>query len=321
MASRDGPGNWLRGDGSGAPSSSAPLHPFKVGEKYRNRLGDYQVVSLDGEDMVIQYDDGSLLETTVGMQERIWLNVLADELAEANELLARSKSSSRSASRSFRGLHSGDFQDGVTGTSWRRKSDLGGLLAAKLSENTPYEFESHVVRARPVLHIARAAHYESKRSHWLTKLFLDLNETRARFGFSVAVGNGGMDEPGDWDSVLRSLADEAMQRKSEGAMRRTGLHWEIYDSDDEQMLAQIEPGEEEAQLSWQSPDQEQAELVTWAEFLSRLEALAEAEGCKLYLCSRMDKDQAIATGGELPSSLLQVYRAILPIYEVSTAGV
>ena len=321
MARQNRPGNWLRGTG---PSTKGPTnthqHPFKVGEKYRNRLGGYQVVSLDGSKMVIQYDDGGLLETTVEMQERIWLNVLADELARANEALARARPGSRSAARAFRGLHSSDFQEGVTGTSWRRKSNLGGLLAAKLSEDTPHEFESHVVRARPRLYITATAHYESKRSRWLAKLFLDLNETRARFGFCISSGNGAMDEPGDWDAFLKGLADETLQRKSEGAMRRANLHWEIYDRDDELMIAQILPADEEAQLIWQSPDGDQVETITWPDFVTKLGALAEEEGCSLYLCSRMDKAQAIASGRELTSSLLQAFKDVLPIYEIGAQG-
>ena len=53
--------------------------PFRVGEKYRNRKDEYEVVSIDGNDMVIRYLQGGTLNTTVTDQQRIWENILAEE--------------------------------------------------------------------------------------------------------------------------------------------------------------------------------------------------------------------------------------------------
>ncbi len=53
--------------------------PFRVGEKYRNRKDEYEVVSIDGNDMVIRYQQGGTLNTTVTDQQRIWENILAEE--------------------------------------------------------------------------------------------------------------------------------------------------------------------------------------------------------------------------------------------------
>lgn len=47
-------------------------HLFKVGEHYRNRDGDYEVVSIQGSNMVIRYGDGRTIESTVEVQTRIW---------------------------------------------------------------------------------------------------------------------------------------------------------------------------------------------------------------------------------------------------------
>ena len=53
--------------------------PFRVGEKYRNRKDEYEVVSIDGNHMVIRYQQGGTLSTTVTDQQRIWENILAEE--------------------------------------------------------------------------------------------------------------------------------------------------------------------------------------------------------------------------------------------------
>lgn len=53
--------------------------PFRVGEKYRNRKDEYEVMSIDGNQMVIRYQLGGTLSTTVTDQQRIWENILAEE--------------------------------------------------------------------------------------------------------------------------------------------------------------------------------------------------------------------------------------------------
>ena len=47
-------------------------HPFRVGGRYRNRIGEYEVIELNGPRMVIRYSDGRTLETEVAIQSRIW---------------------------------------------------------------------------------------------------------------------------------------------------------------------------------------------------------------------------------------------------------
>ena len=54
-------------------------HPFIVGETYRNRHGEVEVLELDGPRMVIRYRDGRQIETTVKLQAWIWKSIHAGE--------------------------------------------------------------------------------------------------------------------------------------------------------------------------------------------------------------------------------------------------
>jgi|CXWK01.1.fsa_nt_gi hypothetical protein len=57
-------------------------HSFTAGGRYRNRSGDYEVLSIDGEMMTVRYDDhGGQATLKVEAQVRIWQNMLDDELA------------------------------------------------------------------------------------------------------------------------------------------------------------------------------------------------------------------------------------------------
>ncbi len=102
---------------------------FVVGGRYRNRHGAYQVLSIEGDRMTIRYDDGEVAEVTVEMQARIAANMQAERDARraAPGVTVGSKGhrAPGQAGSLFRGLHEHDFQRGVAGTSWRRRSELG----------------------------------------------------------------------------------------------------------------------------------------------------------------------------------------------------
>ena len=57
-------------------------HPFTIGNRYRNRAGDYDVLAIDGDTMTVRYDDGRRQTLNVDTQARIWRNIRDDELAD-----------------------------------------------------------------------------------------------------------------------------------------------------------------------------------------------------------------------------------------------
>lgn len=44
---------------------------FEVGQKYENRKGEYEVLSINDKDMRIRWENGEEIETTVTMQRQI----------------------------------------------------------------------------------------------------------------------------------------------------------------------------------------------------------------------------------------------------------
>jgi hypothetical protein len=47
-------------------------HPFEVGGRFRNEHGDYEVLGIEGDHMLVRYDDGKQQLVTVAIQARIW---------------------------------------------------------------------------------------------------------------------------------------------------------------------------------------------------------------------------------------------------------
>ena len=54
---------------------------FEIGGKYENRNGKYEVIEIDGDRMTVKYEDGSENSLKMNIQERIWLNIVAEEEA------------------------------------------------------------------------------------------------------------------------------------------------------------------------------------------------------------------------------------------------
>jgi hypothetical protein len=54
-------------------------HSFEVRGRYRNRKGEYEVVSIDGVNMVLKHSDGATMESSIEMADRIWRNIQREE--------------------------------------------------------------------------------------------------------------------------------------------------------------------------------------------------------------------------------------------------
>jgi hypothetical protein len=64
---------------------------FEEGGTYRNRRGEYTVLSISGGKMVVRFTDGTTATLNMGIQERIWENIVAETEAATAKKLAASK--------------------------------------------------------------------------------------------------------------------------------------------------------------------------------------------------------------------------------------
>lgn len=56
---------------------------FELNGVYRNRNGEYTVLAINGQRMTVRYTDGAEAELNVGIQARIWENIVAEQEARA----------------------------------------------------------------------------------------------------------------------------------------------------------------------------------------------------------------------------------------------
>ncbi len=57
---------------------------FEEGGEYANRKGKYTVLSIESNKMQVRYEDGTYAELNIGIQSRIWQNIVAEQEAIAS---------------------------------------------------------------------------------------------------------------------------------------------------------------------------------------------------------------------------------------------
>ena len=301
---------------------------FQVGEKYRNRQGEYEVISIDGSQMVIRYLKGGTIETTVALQSRIMANLQAEELSEQPKQKSPSRQRSKGKRKktakksAFQGLQEHDFQKGVVGTSWRARTGLGGLLAQEMTKATGQSFQSYAIYRRSMVHIVRTNDYDKKTKWQKSKFMLELSPEGAEYGFSIEKNNGPMDASWHWPAFLSALENnQQLSQKIMDAMRQLNLSWKIFESaasESDIILSTTQVKASPTGLIWERGDDQQEE-IDWPTFVQRLHNLDTENWHDLYLSAWMPKKQTIDAGVHFAGRVTKVYRALLPLYDASTA--
>lgn len=307
--------------------TGASRHPFEVGRQYRNEDGVYTVLSIQEPDMVIQYANGRTLTSSIVLQARIWERIREDEALAAAEKAAKPPAGGRQRSQSrarlgrlFQGLQEADFRADVTGSSWRRRDGLGGLLAGRLTALCGQSFESYAVYRRPEVYVALPQFFAPGESRHNAKFFCRLNERETHHGFWIEKSNEPMDSSWDWLRFIAALrSDKRLQAQTLVAMQSCGVVWEI------------QAGKPSSQPStrYVTADQQTLRLQTeggaapplsWPEFLALLEAIPADHWCNLYLAAHIAKARAMELRVELAQEAATVYHALLPLYTASVRG-
>jgi hypothetical protein len=301
-------------------------HPFEVGKMYRNRRGEYSVVAIQEPLMLIRYSDGTTLRTRVDLLARIWANIQFEAAAEREEeRLAASREVRRRGGgarraviqgRKAEALREADFQAGVSGTTWRARTHLGGLLAQGLSLATPYEFQSYAVYRQAWAQVALPDHYDVKYKRRQAKFVFGLDAGQVTYGFYIERNDGPMDEGWHWPRMVRILeVDGALQAELQVAMRMQALEWRMVAHARSEPLAVVTATVDA--LQWARSVDDVPEPLSWAEFAAWLGALDPEIWWNLWLVTGLPKADALDAGLAIADSAVAVFRALLPLYEAS----
>lgn len=294
---------------------------FEIGSRYENRRGEFEVLSIDGTSMEIRYEDGETMETPVRMQRRILDNMaLEEQIQEQKEKQRRRKRRKKSSryGREFEGLEEDDFQEGVIGTSWRSRPNLGGLLARHMTEMSGRAFESRAVPRQPSVYVVQPDPFNKEIPDHKARYVFTVDEQNAYYGFFIERHRDEMDHTWDWPEFLQAMRDdEDLHGTLENMMERYGLKWEltVVDEDGEAIeSAQVERRSDGLVLLRPNMDEQP---IDWLVLSALLEQMAPENDLQVYLRGRFDKEEALNMGLQVAVEAAKAWNGLLPLYLAS----
>ena len=143
---------------------------FKVGNKYENRKGLFEVISIKGDSMIIQWENGEKISTDIEFQQTI-IEGMERERQESIRLEPKDNINPKKIHRrtsncgkKFNGFKESDFKKNVTGTNWRSRSCLGGAVTERLYANK-FRFNSWAIYRMPTVHWDDIKHRENEKAY------------------------------------------------------------------------------------------------------------------------------------------------------------
>ena len=290
------------------PTPSASNY-FKVGSRHENRKGPYEIVSIQGERMVVRWDSGEIAETDIKGQLKVIRN-MEREFREKTAVKGRGKVPS-TYGELFTGLRNEDFKWDVTGTHWRSRDQLGGAVAKGIETTVPMNSWSIYKRAQ--VHWADWRKYP-KESAWLqAKFVVFLDESGLTAGFYVERSNKPEDSRADWDGFVSHLAagGEAALREVM-ALRDLTLR-DLFPPSDGRFDGAIRVNDG----VWLRTLQDGSKDVLEQDLPAFLSNLPKDEWVDLFIGKHIPKEDAIALGIGIATALSTFFTDLVPFYEAS----
>jgi hypothetical protein len=288
--------------------SETPSHPFRTGERYENRRGLFEVVSINGDSVQIRWDTGEVVNTSVDLQAKILRN-MEKELTDA--AAQKRKRTPKSFGEFFRGLRTEDFSEDVTGTLWRSREQLGGAVTRLLEVKEL--FNSWSIYGRPEVHWASVSRYGLNHPSLQSKFFARINQEHILFGLYVERSDKRTDYQDDWIKFVSWCENRENLRWLHAAMLCT-------------KAVLVNPYEGWPDLSFNGTIEPTGEGFSWNrggeitnvardDLPEVLKSLPADLWLNAVLGRVLSKDAAVAEGERIASAIAEWLNTLLPIYQ------
>lgn len=283
-------------------------HEFAVGQRYENRKGVYEVISIDGDNMVIRWDTGEQIATPIDVQAKILQN-MEKELAAAISGKRRFRAP-KSFGELFVGLKSEDFSEDVAGTHWRSREQLGGAVTQLLDFSEP--FNSWSIYKRPEVHWASVDQY-ARLPAWLQiKFFARVTTDDLHFGLYVERADNLEDDRGDWLRFLVWAEDANNCEWLLRTMLATGAQLtNPYKDSSNQALSGVISALGNGHFRWEA---DKPSEIPAAELSGFLKALPDDRWLNMVIGRSLGRDEAINAGSSLAGTIADFFNTLEPIY-------
>ena len=285
---------------------------FNVDEQYENEKGVFTVVSIHRDEMVIRWENGEEIRTEIELQRRIAERRQWEEekrLAEEEAARKPSRKSAAGKKSVFAGLAPTDFKKSASGTTWRSRNQLGAAVAQKI-DATRLKFNSWAFGNKPEMHVQDTKHHGKGEADFQAKFFVRVDQQTLYYGFRVARPDTKNETSSDWNGFYEWLIDPENEQKLRASAVENKLTVCNLESPSAGTLQASEDG-------WHSdasaPEPGKESLTAY------INDTPEPKPFDLALAATMAKDDAVACGADIATTIAALFTRLLPLYRAAVA--
>jgi len=280
---------------------------FTVDEQYENEKGVFRVIAIDGEEMVIRWQNGEEIRTEIDLQLRI-----ADRRhreKEEREFAGKPppKPTSTGKKIAFSGFAPTDFKKSPYGTTWRSRSQLGAAVAQKIS-STGFKFNSWAFGNKPEMHVQDIEHHGHSETEYQARFFVRVDPRALYYGFRVARPNSKGGTSTDWNAFSEWLTQQENENMLHAMAVKDNLIFCNFTSPSSCPLVALDEG-------WCADENgRQPRKETLAVYINDA---PETRPFDLQLFGMIDKNDVVAIGRDIVGNVAQLFTRLLPLYQAA----
>ncbi len=288
---------------------------FEVGKKYENMKGVYEVISVEDDMMLIQWETGEQVSTSVDLQARIIERIqLEKDMREAKKR-AKARRKSRAAGgkmgEQFKGFADSDFKETISGTKWRNRNCLGGAVSKLLRSSTKLKINSWAVARKAAVQWQDMNHHRLGDNKSQAQLFAQIDPTHLAYGFKIERHLKNDSEKSDWNAFLYWLETDDHELSLNQIVAEQQLR---IDDGSEESFGFV-GGIEARDGQWVRVNRGESEPIdSLAVILKKIPPSAKLD---FQIYQKAAKTDVIALGKEMANNIAALFTVLMPLYEVS----
>jgi hypothetical protein len=283
---------------------------FEVDGQYANEKGPFTVLSMNRDEMVIRWESGEQITTSVALQTRIAERRQWEKMKREAEALAAEKSSKTGSAgkrADFAGFAFTDFKSSAARTTWRSRNQLGEAVTKKI-DTSRLNLNSWAFGHKPEMHVQDVKHHGGAQPDYQARFFVRVDPQALHYGFRVACPADTDTGAADWDACCDWLAqpeNEHMVHTIAVEDKLTARN--ITGSGSEPLVA--------SDNGWKT---ETGGTTSGEEALSAyLSGASESGPVDLELSATIEKSDAVADGIEIADTIARLFTKLLPLYKAA----
>ena len=285
---------------------------FEVGSMYENMKGVYEVISIDSEEMVIRWNNGREVATSIDLQSRI-IERMAQEKEfqrqkEIEEQIKAEKNKQKGIS-GFAGFFEGDFKNTSKNTVWRRRNHIGAAVSKGL-HSEEIELNSWAVLMRPEVRWMEVNRHKRQGPNYNIGFLARVNDKHLYYGMYI------QHSPADRDDELEGWSPFKLWltgNENENWLKQVAANHDltIYDASRKGFTRDIKFHDENWELNEDKADNKIESLSSF------FAALSDAKPIDLRIEKMMTKEEAMSKGESIVGEIATLFNTLMPLYELA----